>query len=94
MLAIVLMDHFMRHRAQNADVRVIGHTDNTGTHQINQPLSENRALSVRSYLVGKGVDGSRISTTGVADSQPMASNDTAAGRAQNRRVEIYLGQRG
>lgn len=79
---------------QNVDVRVIGHTDSTGSYQINQPLSENRAMSVRNYLMGKGVDSSRISTTGVADSQPVASNDTAAGRAQNRRVEIYLGQRG
>lgn len=79
---------------QNVDVRIIGHTDNTGTYQINQPLSENRALSVRNYLMGKGVAGNHISTTGVADSQPVASNATAAGRAQNRRVEIYLGQRG
>lgn len=79
---------------QNVDVRIIGHTDNTGTYQINQPLSENRAMSVRNYLIGKGVNGSRITTTGVADSQPVASNATAAGRAQNRRVEIYLGQRG
>jgi outer membrane protein OmpA-like peptidoglycan-associated protein len=79
---------------QNVDVRIIGHTDNTGTYQINQPLSENRAMSVRNYLIGKGIDGSRINTSGVADSQPAASNATAAGRAQNRRVEIYLGQRG
>ena len=78
---------------QNVDVRIIGHTDSTGTYAINQPLSENRAMSVRNYLIAKGISSSRISTTGVADSQPAASNDTAAGRAQNRRVEIYLGQR-
>jgi len=78
---------------QNVDIRIVGHTDNTGSLAINQPLSENRAMSVRNYLVSRGVDANRISTTGVADSQPIASNATEAGRAQNRRVEIFLGQR-
>lgn len=78
---------------QNYDVRIIGHTDNTGSYAINQPLSVNRANSVRDYLGMRGVNTSRISTSGVADTQPVASNANEYGRAQNRRVEIYLGER-
>ena len=79
---------------QNYDVRIIGHTDNTGSYAINQPLSVNRANSVRDYLGARGVNTSRISTSGVADTQPVASNANEYGRAQNRRVEIFLGQKG
>ena len=79
---------------QNYDVRIIGHTDSTGTYAINQPLSVNRANSVRDYLGMRGVNTSRISTSGVADTQPVASNANEYGRAQNRRVEIFLGQKG
>ena len=79
---------------QNYDVRIIGHTDNTGSYAINQPLSVNRANSVRDYLGMRGVNTSRISTSGVADTQPVASNANEYGRAQNRRVEIFLGQKG
>ena len=78
---------------QNYDVRIIGHTDNTGSYAINQPLSVNRANSVRDYLGARGVNTSRISTSGVADTQPVASNANEYGRAQNRRVEIYLGEK-
>jgi outer membrane protein OmpA-like peptidoglycan-associated protein len=72
------------------NVNVYGYTDNTGTLQANQTVSTNRAAAVRSYLVNQGVSGSRISSEGVAMSDYVASNDTEAGRAQNRRVEIYI----
>ncbi|MGC9561241.1 MAG: OmpA family protein [Brachymonas sp.] len=73
-------------------VSVIGHTDNTGTDAINNPLSLNRANAARDYLVAHGVAPSRITTTGMGSAQPVASNATAAGRAENRRVEIYVGE--
>lgn len=75
-------------------VDVIGHTDSTGTDAINKPLSINRADSVREYLSARGVAASRIAINGVGASQPVASNDTLEGRAQNRRVEIYLADKG
>ena len=71
-------------------VRVIGHTDSTGSDAINNPLSKERADSVRDFLVDRGVPGSRIETSGRGSREPIASNDTAAGQAQNRRVEIFL----
>lgn len=71
-------------------VDIVGHTDSTGSLQLNQDLSNRRAQSVASYLISNGVPSSRISASGVGPSQPVASNDTAAGRAQNRRVEINL----
>lgn len=75
-------------------VDVIGHTDSTGTDAINKPLSINRADSVRGYLSSRGVAASRIAINGMGASQPVASNDTVEGRAQNRRVEIYLADKG
>jgi len=71
-------------------VRVEGHTDSVGTDEYNQDLSERRANSVRDYLVGKGVDASRLTTAGSGESNPIASNDTSDGRALNRRVELNL----
>ena len=71
-------------------VGVAGHTDSVGTDEYNQTLSESRAASVKDYLVGKGVDGSRLSTSGFGESNPIASNDTADGRSLNRRVELNL----
>jgi OOP family OmpA-OmpF porin len=68
----------------------VGHTDSIGTEAYNQKLSERRAASVKSYLVSKGVDANRIYTEGKGESQPIATNSTAAGRAQNRRVEIEI----
>jgi outer membrane protein OmpA-like peptidoglycan-associated protein len=67
-----------------------GHTDSVGTDASNQLLSERRGESVRDYLVGQGMVGSSISTKGLGRSQPVASNDTAAGRQQNRRVELVI----
>ena len=72
------------------NVAISGHTDNTGNDAINQPLSENRAKSVYNYLVSKGVNRDRMTTVGNGANQPVADNATAAGRAQNRRVEIVI----
>jgi outer membrane protein OmpA-like peptidoglycan-associated protein len=71
-------------------VLIEGHTDSTGSLRINQPLSERRADAVRTALVGMGISGDRIETRGYADAHPVASNNTAAGRQLNRRVEIIL----
>jgi outer membrane protein OmpA-like peptidoglycan-associated protein len=65
-----------------------GHTDNVGSDAHNQALSEKRAISVKAYLVAAGVDANRLTTQGFGASRPVASNDTALGRSQNRRVEI------
>ena len=72
----------------NVAVRVQGHTDSIGTEAYNQGLSERRAESVRSHLIGRGVPASRLTAVGYGESQPIASNDTAEGRALNRRVEL------
>lgn len=69
---------------------VAGHTDNTGSDAINEPLSQRRAQAVASYLNQRGVATSRLSTVGYGSRQPVASNATAEGRAQNRRVEILI----
>ena len=71
-------------------IEVVGHTDSTGSHSYNMSLSQRRAQSVASYLIAQGVDGSRVSTRGMGPDQPVASNATAEGRAQNRRVEVTL----
>ncbi len=69
-------------------VRVGGHTDNTGSAALNKRLSAARAEAVRQYLISKGVAADRLTAAGYGPSQPVASNKTAAGRAQNRRVEL------
>ncbi len=71
-------------------ITVVGHTDSTGSDAVNQPLSVQRANSVRDYLVDHGVSAGRISTAGRGEQQPIAENTTDAGRAKNRRVEILL----
>jgi len=73
-------------------VRIIGHTDSTGSDSINEPLSVNRAAATRDYLVARGVGGSRIAIDGRGARQPVADNATAGGRAMNRRVEIFIGE--
>jgi outer membrane protein OmpA-like peptidoglycan-associated protein len=75
-------------------VTIIGHTDSTGGDGINQPLSQDRAAHARDYLSSRGVDPSRITVEGRAAREPVASNDDPAGRARNRRVEIYVGEPG
>ncbi|MEG0920786.1 MAG: OmpA family protein [Comamonas sp.] len=77
---------------QNAQVRVIGHTDSTGNDSINDPLSLARAESTRNYLTARGINGARIQVQGMGSRQPVATNDTAQGRAHNRRVEIFVGE--
>lgn len=71
-------------------IAVTGHTDNTGAAASNQVLSERRAQAVKDYLVSQGVDGGKIGVSGKGASSPVADNRTAAGRAQNRRVEIEV----
>lgn len=71
-------------------VIVQGHTDSTGSESHNQTLSERRADRVKGYLAQRGVDPSRMISTGYGESQPIASNDSASGRAQNRRVDLLL----
>ncbi|MFM9033272.1 MAG: OmpA family protein [Mycobacterium sp.] len=71
-------------------ITVIGHTDSTGTDAINKPLSENRARAVAAYLVAQGIPAESVTSKGAGSSDPVAGNDTAAGRAQNRRTEIKV----
>jgi outer membrane protein OmpA-like peptidoglycan-associated protein len=71
-------------------LQVEGYTDSTGGDTFNQTLSENRANSVRAYLIAQGLDPTSISAVGYGKSNPVASNDTAQGRQQNRRVEIII----
>ena len=71
-------------------IQVVGHTDSTGSDAINEPLSRNRAAAVANFLSSRGVASSRITATGMGSRQPIASNTTAEGKAQNRRVEIKV----
>jgi outer membrane protein OmpA-like peptidoglycan-associated protein len=77
-------------RYPDADVLVKGHTDAQGAEDVNMRLSEDRAVMVKNHLVVKGVDAHRIQTLGFGESQPLVTNATPEGRAQNRRVEIEL----
>ncbi|MDR3226370.1 MAG: OmpA family protein [Prevotellaceae bacterium] len=72
------------------NVQVFGHTDNTGSRQVNENLSLARAQSVANDLMSKGVNGQRLAVKGLAYDDPIATNDTEAGRAKNRRVEVYV----
>ena len=78
--------------AEGLKVGVDGHTDNVGNAESNQALSEQRALSVKNYLIGKGLPENRIESKGLGASQPIADNTTNSGKAQNRRVQIVLGE--
>lgn len=78
---------------RNTEIRIIGHTDNTGTDAINNPLSINRAVNARDYLVARGVEASRIQIDGRGSREPIADNSSEAGRARNRRIEIFLAER-
>jgi outer membrane protein OmpA-like peptidoglycan-associated protein len=72
------------------DIAVGGYTDNVGTDQFNQGLSEQRASSVRDYLVQQGVPANSITANGFGNTLPVASNDNSAGRQENRRVELVV----
>jgi OmpA-OmpF porin, OOP family len=78
--------------AENLKVGVYGHTDNSGNDAANQTLSEQRANSVKAYLASKGITSARMESKGMGSSKPVADNNTVEGKAQNRRVEIVLGQ--
>ena len=73
-------------------VTIVGHTDSTGSDAVNNPLSINRAAATRDYLTARGVASSRISIDGRGSREPVADNGTAAGRAMNRRVEIFIAE--
>lgn len=75
---------------KNFSLKLAGHTDNTGSRELNLRLSKDRAESIKAYLVEKGANASRIEATGYGPDQPIATNKTAAGRQQNRRVEFTL----
>lgn len=84
-IAVVLKNH------DSNLILVHGHADNRGSADANLKLSQKRALAVKDYLVAKGVRGEIIQAEGKGSSEPVASNDTEAGRAKNRRVEIIIG---
>ena len=75
---------------EDTRVHIIGHTDSSGSRELNMRLSEQRAESVGTALITMGVDASRLNMSGVGPDQPVASNSTAAGKAQNRRVTLTL----
>jgi len=75
---------------EGTEVLIVGHTDSKGAEAYNQRLSERRARSAAEYLMEQGLRPSRISTQGKGESEPVATNDTAAGRQQNRRVEVAI----
>ena len=74
----------------NSDILIVGHTDSVGTDVYNNDLSQRRALAAQSLLQSLGVPANRLQATGRGESEPIQSNDTDAGRAQNRRVEIAI----
>jgi outer membrane protein OmpA-like peptidoglycan-associated protein len=78
---------------QNTEVRIVGHTDNTGSDSVNDRLSLDRAESVKDYLVARGVRANTVQVAGHGEREPVADNGSEAGRAKNRRVEIFLGER-
>ncbi|WP_223747989.1 OmpA family protein [Myxococcus sp. XM-1-1-1] len=71
-------------------IRIEGHTDNTGPEELNRTLSQERAESVRAYLIKRGIDGKRLEARGYGPSRPIATNDTPEGRGENRRVEFII----
>jgi outer membrane protein OmpA-like peptidoglycan-associated protein len=77
----------------NTEVRIVGHTDSTGSPAVNDPLSVQRAQATKNYLASRGVDPNRIVISGRGEREPLADNATEAGRARNRRVEMFLGER-
>jgi outer membrane protein OmpA-like peptidoglycan-associated protein len=77
----------------NTEVRIIGHTDSTGTDALNDRLSVERAESARQYLAARGVDPRSVVIAGRGEREPIADNSSEAGRTRNRRVEIFLGER-
>jgi outer membrane protein OmpA-like peptidoglycan-associated protein len=89
-----ILDRFATTLVEHSGTRVtiIGHTDNTGTDAINNPLSVNRAARTREYLVSRGVASNRISIDGRGSHEPLVANTSEANRAQNRRVEVFVAE--
>jgi outer membrane protein OmpA-like peptidoglycan-associated protein len=89
-----ILDKFASGLVENpySKVTIIGHTDSTGSNAVNNPLSINRAASARDYLSAHGVASNRISIDGRGSREPIASNDSEANRARNRRVEIFVAE--
>ncbi|MES2502501.1 MAG: OmpA family protein [Pseudomonadota bacterium] len=89
-----ILDTFATSLVNNpaSNVTVIGHTDSTGSDAVNNPLSLNRAASVRDYLSSRGVASSRVAIDGRGSREPIVANDTAANKAKNRRVEIFVAE--
>jgi OOP family OmpA-OmpF porin len=81
----------MASKAKVIDINVVGHTDSVGTEEYNQQLSLRRATAVQDFMVSEGVDPGIIDVKGMGEAEPVASNATAEGRAENRRVEISVG---
>lgn len=86
------LDKFASSLLNNPDteVEIYGHTDSSGSDAINNPLSQRRAESVYNYLTSKGVSGSRMKSQGFGSTKPVSSNGTVEGRAENRRVEVFI----
>ena len=87
-----VLDTVVAYLKRNPDVEVTidGHTDNTGSDKVNNPLSVKRAEATKKYLVSKGINGDRLTTAGFGSTQPVADNKTAEGRQKNRRIEIKI----
>jgi outer membrane protein OmpA-like peptidoglycan-associated protein len=89
-----ILDTFATGLSSNtsASVTIVGHTDSTGSDAVNNPLSLNRATSVRDYLTTRGVASNRFTVEGRGSREPIVANDTAANKAKNRRVEIFVAE--
>ena len=87
-----MLDQFAQSLGQNPAtfVTIVGHTDSVGDDSFNQTLSRERAIATRDYLATRGVASNRITINGRGEREPLTGNDTDAGRARNRRVEIFL----
>lgn len=90
-----ILDQFAQglNNQPNTEIRIIGHTDSTGSDSVNNPLSVNRAASARDYLSARGVDSRRILISGRGSYEPIADNNSEMGRSRNRRIEIFLAER-
>lgn len=90
-----VLDEFARglQGQANTEVRIVGHTDSVGSTAANEQLSVQRAQAARDYLTSRGVNPRQIMVSGRGESEPVADNHSEAGRARNRRVEIFLGER-